>query len=103
MTDYALGPLPWSEEVLTKAYFRDFRLTQESIKEHPGMPLMNGHFLSKPFCGYSIKPLLLFLRPSIDFTLKYTNGGYSIGYDVMTSRIWKRHSKRYYICSRPLL
>ncbi len=39
MTDYALGPLPWSEDVLTKAYFRDFKQAQQSIKQHPGYDL----------------------------------------------------------------
>lgn len=47
MTNYALGPLPWSEDVLTKAYFRDFRLTQESIKEHPGYALNERAFSLK--------------------------------------------------------
>lgn len=33
---YKLGPLPWSEEVLRKAYYKDFIETRKAIQEHPG-------------------------------------------------------------------
>lgn len=35
-TEYTLGPLPWSEQTLTEAYWNDFLATQRAIKEHPG-------------------------------------------------------------------
>lgn len=47
MADYELGPLPWNEDVLTKAYFRDFRQAQESIKQHPGYDLNERSFSLK--------------------------------------------------------
>lgn len=36
--DYTLGPLPWSEGLLRKAFFRDFINTEKAIREHPGFP-----------------------------------------------------------------
>lgn len=36
MADYALGPLPWSEEKIKTLYFRDFEATRRAIEEHPG-------------------------------------------------------------------
>lgn len=33
---YTLGPLPWSEETLRKAYFKSFTEARTAIKEHPG-------------------------------------------------------------------
>lgn len=36
MQNYTLGPLPWSKELLRKAYFRDFITTRKAIQEHPG-------------------------------------------------------------------
>jgi len=36
MSNYLLGPLPWSEQVLQQAYFRNFTDTQKAIKEHQG-------------------------------------------------------------------
>ena len=35
-SSYALGPLPWKEEDLRKAYFSDFIRTSKAIEEHPG-------------------------------------------------------------------
>lgn len=35
-SDYALGPLPWSEELLRKAYFSSFTSARKAIEEHPG-------------------------------------------------------------------
>ncbi len=35
-TTYTLGPLPWSEKVLRKAYFHDLLATRKAITEHPG-------------------------------------------------------------------
>lgn len=35
-SEYILGPLPWEEKDLEKAYFHDFIKTRKSIKEHPG-------------------------------------------------------------------
>lgn len=37
-TIYTLGPLPWSEEVLRKAYFHNFLDTRKAIQQHPGFP-----------------------------------------------------------------
>jgi len=39
MSEYTLGPLPWSEQTLQEAYWRDFRKARESIKEHPAHDL----------------------------------------------------------------
>jgi hypothetical protein len=36
ISDYTLGPLPWSEETLRQAYFRSFTNAQKAIQEHPG-------------------------------------------------------------------
>src|SRR5215813_3873843 len=36
ITNYTLGPLPWSEEALRQAYFRNFTHAQKAIQEHPG-------------------------------------------------------------------
>jgi hypothetical protein len=36
LTNYTLGSLPWSEEVLRKAYFQDFTGAQKAIQKHPG-------------------------------------------------------------------
>jgi len=36
ISNYTLGPLPWSEEVLRQAYFRNFIHAQKAIQEHPG-------------------------------------------------------------------
>jgi len=36
ISDYTLGPLPWSEELLRKSYFRDFTKAEKAIREHPG-------------------------------------------------------------------
>jgi hypothetical protein len=36
ISTYTLGPLPWSEEVLRQAYFRNFIHAQKAIQEHPG-------------------------------------------------------------------
>lgn len=36
---YSLGPLPWSEEVLRKAYSHNFLATRKAITEHPGFPV----------------------------------------------------------------
>lgn len=36
MREYTLGPLPWSEDLLRKAYFRNFISTRKAIQEHPG-------------------------------------------------------------------
>ena len=33
-----LGPLPWSEETIARAYFADFRGVWAAIREHPGYP-----------------------------------------------------------------
>lgn len=33
---YTLGPLPWSGEVLRKAYFRNFKEACKAIQQHPG-------------------------------------------------------------------
>jgi hypothetical protein len=33
---YSLGPLPWSEEILRKAYFHSFSKAEKAIEEHPG-------------------------------------------------------------------
>lgn len=38
-TAYTLGPLPWSKETLTDAYWKNFLVTQRAIKEHPGREL----------------------------------------------------------------
>jgi hypothetical protein len=38
-TTYTLGPLPWSEEVLRKAYFQNFLDTRKAIQEHQGFPV----------------------------------------------------------------
>lgn len=35
-SSYTLGPLPWEEENLKKAYFSDFSSTRKAIEEHPG-------------------------------------------------------------------
>ena len=35
-SQYTLGVLPWSKEILEKAYFKDFQITRRAIKEHPG-------------------------------------------------------------------
>lgn len=34
--NYSLGPLPWSEEILRKAYFHSFSKAEKAIEEHPG-------------------------------------------------------------------
>ncbi|MDI7261418.1 MAG: hypothetical protein QME90_16055 [Thermodesulfobacteriota bacterium] len=36
---YTLGPLPWNEEVLRRAYFQNFVETRKAIQEHPGFPV----------------------------------------------------------------
>jgi hypothetical protein len=36
ITNYTLGPLPWSEEALRQAYFRSFTHAQKAIQEHLG-------------------------------------------------------------------
>lgn len=33
---YTLGPLPWTEEILTNAHFNNFQAARSAIKEHPG-------------------------------------------------------------------
>lgn len=39
MTTYKLGPLPWSDETLARAYFQSFVAAYEAIREHPGYTL----------------------------------------------------------------
>lgn len=39
MTTYTLGPLPWSDETLTRAYWKGFTKAYETIREHPGYEL----------------------------------------------------------------
>jgi hypothetical protein len=39
MTAYSLGPLPWSNETLERAYFRGFAEAYEAIRQHPGYEL----------------------------------------------------------------
>ncbi|HEY8037077.1 MAG TPA: hypothetical protein VIF37_15965 [Methylobacter sp.] len=36
---YKLGTIPWSNETLEKAYWKNFKDTHESIKQHPGYDL----------------------------------------------------------------
>lgn len=36
MSNYILGPLPWSGDVLQQTYFRNFTDAQKAIQEHPG-------------------------------------------------------------------
>lgn len=36
MSEYLLGPLPWSEDTLRKAYFINFSNATKAIQEHPG-------------------------------------------------------------------
>jgi hypothetical protein len=36
MNNIAIGPPPWSDEVLTKAYFRNFTRSRELMRAHPG-------------------------------------------------------------------
>lgn len=36
---YGLGPLPWSDETLDAAFWRDFRTAQKLVGEHPGCDL----------------------------------------------------------------
>lgn len=33
---YRLGPLPWSNELIEREYFKSFTFTREAINEHPG-------------------------------------------------------------------
>ncbi|MDP3308449.1 hypothetical protein [Methylotenera sp.] len=39
MTASILGPLPWSDETLKRAYFQSFTAAYEAIREHPGYDL----------------------------------------------------------------
>ena len=39
MGEYTLGPLPWTEETLEKAYWKNFTEAYKSIKEHQGYDL----------------------------------------------------------------
>lgn len=36
MSEYSLGPLPWSEDTLRDAYFKNFSNAKKAIQEHPG-------------------------------------------------------------------
>lgn len=36
MSNYILGPLPWSEEELRTLYFQNFETAERAIQEHPG-------------------------------------------------------------------
>lgn len=38
-SSYSLGPLPWSDETLVAAVWRDFRAAQKLVDEHPGCDL----------------------------------------------------------------
>lgn len=36
---YRLGPLPWSNELIQREYFKSFTFVREAINEHPGYPV----------------------------------------------------------------
>lgn len=36
---YSLGPMPWSDEAIVSAVWRDFRSAQEWVEEHPGFDI----------------------------------------------------------------
>ncbi|MDY0269996.1 hypothetical protein [Trichloromonas sp.] len=38
-SEYSLGPLPWKDEILVAAVWRNFRQAQEWVNEHPGRDL----------------------------------------------------------------
>jgi hypothetical protein len=39
LAQYSLGPLPWTDETLVSAVWRDFRKAQEWVGQHPGREL----------------------------------------------------------------
>jgi hypothetical protein len=58
MDAYKLGPLPWRNEALERAYWKDFRDAHESIKQHPGFDLHE--------CSLSLKSVLRMFNKTAD-------------------------------------
>jgi hypothetical protein len=58
---YTLGPLPWSEQTLTKAYWHNFSAAQRAVKEHPGREFYERSLSLKSTLRIFNKAVALFL------------------------------------------
>lgn len=82
MHQYTLGPLPWNEDVLRKAYFQNFIETRKVIQEHPGF------LVHQDLCVLQLS-LEIFLD-SVSDLMQSIN---SFRYDAQSINFWTRPSQ----------